>query len=139
MFNSVFVRSYARVLDIIDHGILLRKLEFCGITGSALGMIRSCLSDRNKKCQSGGLMSTAKRVTRGICCRASARQHTIFDGCSEFARVHLTQSFARNYVNSNLDLVSVCLMVVIPGNSAFEDGRGRIICLITCAYASFGL
>ena len=66
MFNLVVLLDLKKAFDTIDHGILLRKLGLYGITGSALAMIRSYLSDRNKKCQLGDLMSIARRVTCGI-------------------------------------------------------------------------
>ena len=47
----------------LDAGQLL---ELYGITGNALSMIRSYLSGRNKKCQLGDKMSTAKRIECGI-------------------------------------------------------------------------
>jgi hypothetical protein len=57
MFNlvTVVLLDVKKAFDTIDHGILLRKLELYGITGSALAMIRSYLSDRNKKGQLGDL------------------------------------------------------------------------------------
>ena len=65
-FNLVVLLDLKKAFDTIDHGILLSKLELYGITGSALSMIRSYLSDRNKKCQLGDLVSTERRVTCGI-------------------------------------------------------------------------
>jgi hypothetical protein len=69
MFNlvTVVLLGVKKAFDTIDHGILLRKLELYGITGSALAMIRCLyLSDRNKTCQLGDLMSTVRRVKCGI-------------------------------------------------------------------------
>ena len=65
-FNLVVLLDLKKAFDTIDHGILLSKLDLYGITGSALSMIRSYLSDRNQKCQLDDLMSTERRVTCGI-------------------------------------------------------------------------
>ena len=40
MFNLVVLLDLKKAFDTIDHGILLRKSEFYGITGSVLAMIR---------------------------------------------------------------------------------------------------
>ncbi len=66
MFNLFVLLDLKKVFDTIDHGILLRKLELYGITGSALALIRSYLSDRNQKCQLGDRISTVRYVTYGI-------------------------------------------------------------------------
>ena len=66
MFNLVVLLDLKKVFDTIDHSILLSKLEPYGITGNALSMIRSYLSGRNKKCQLGDKMSTARRIECGI-------------------------------------------------------------------------
>ncbi len=66
MFNLVVLLDLKKAFDTIDHGILLRKLELYGITGSALALIRSYFSDRNQKCQLGDQISTVRHVTYGI-------------------------------------------------------------------------
>ncbi len=66
MFNLVVLLDLKKAFHTIDHGILLRKLELYGITGSALALIRSYLSDRNKKCQLGDQISTVRHVKYGI-------------------------------------------------------------------------
>ena len=65
MFNLVVLLDLKKAFDTIDHSILLSKLELYGITGNALSMMRSYLSGRNKKCQLGDKMSTARRIE---CC-----------------------------------------------------------------------
>ena len=66
MFNLVVLLDLKKAFDIIDHSILLNKLELYGITGSALSIVRSYLSDRSQTCQLGDKMSTSRRVECGI-------------------------------------------------------------------------
>ena len=44
----------------------MRKLELYGITGNALSMIQSYLSDRRQKCQLDNVMSSERHVKCGI-------------------------------------------------------------------------
>jgi hypothetical protein len=46
--------------------ILVRKLELYGITGNALSMIKSFLTDCKQKCQLGDVITSESRVTCGI-------------------------------------------------------------------------
>jgi hypothetical protein len=50
----------------VNHDILKRKLELYGITGSALTMMQSYLTDRKQKCQLGDVVSSERHVTCGI-------------------------------------------------------------------------
>ena len=65
MFNLVVLLDLKKAFDTIDHGILLSNLQLYGITGSALPVIRSYLSDRNQICQLGDVMSTERCITYG--------------------------------------------------------------------------
>ena len=66
MFNLVVLLDLKKAFNTIDHIMLLSKLELYGITGNALSVIRSYLSGRNKKCQLGDQMSTARDIECGI-------------------------------------------------------------------------
>ena len=58
----VVFNDFKKAFDIVDHKILLRKLELYGIKGSALSLIKFYLSERTKKCQVNGVASSGRSV-----------------------------------------------------------------------------
>lgn len=66
LFNLVVLFDLKKAFDTVNHDILLRKLELYGITGNALSMIQSYLSDRRQKCQLDNVMSSERHVKCGI-------------------------------------------------------------------------
>ena len=66
MFNIVVFLDLKKAFDTVNHDILVRKLELYGITGNALSMIKSYLTDRKQKCQLGDVITSESRVTCGI-------------------------------------------------------------------------
>lgn len=66
LFNLVVLLDLKKAFDTVNHDILLRKLELYGITGNALSMIQSYLSDRRQKCQLDNVISSERHVKCGI-------------------------------------------------------------------------
>ena len=66
LYNLVVFLDLKKAFDTVNHEILLRKLELYGITGSALALIQSYLSDRTQKCQLADKMSSERNVKCGI-------------------------------------------------------------------------
>ena len=66
MFNLVVLIDLKKAFDTVDHQILLRKLELYGIKGQALSLLKSYLTNRNKKCQIQNSFSAERLITCGV-------------------------------------------------------------------------
>ncbi|RUA05885.1 MAG: hypothetical protein DSY43_03475, partial [Gammaproteobacteria bacterium] len=66
MFNLVVFLDLKKAFDTVNHDILQRKLEIYGITGNALSMIQSYLTNRRQKCQLNDAVSSESQITCGI-------------------------------------------------------------------------
>ena len=66
MFNLVVLIDLKKAFDTVDHRILLRKLELYGIKGQALSLLKSYLTNRNKKCQIQNSISSERLITCGV-------------------------------------------------------------------------
>ena len=52
--------------DIVDHGLLLKKLSLYGFDGEAVGWVRSYLSDRKQCVSIDGSLSRMLHVPTGV-------------------------------------------------------------------------
>ena len=66
MFNLVVFIDLKKAFDTVDHDILLKKLEFYGITGQAHNLLKSYLSNRHQKCQIDSFISSEKLIKCGV-------------------------------------------------------------------------
>ena len=66
MFNLVVLIDLKKAFDTVDHQILLRKLELYGIKAQALSLLKSYLTNRNKKCQMQNSFSAERLITCGV-------------------------------------------------------------------------
>ena len=62
---SVFL-DLSKAFDTLDHDILLHKLQYYGITGTALDLFRSYLTERYQYVDYNGASSSMKLLTTGV-------------------------------------------------------------------------
>ena len=63
---DVIYTDYENAFDHVDHGILLDKLSFLGVTGKLLLLIESYLTGRAQKVKVNGALSSSRKVTSGV-------------------------------------------------------------------------
>lgn len=56
----------SKAFDCVDHSTLICKLNFYGIQGRALELIKSYLSERNQKVEINGVLSSESKVEVGV-------------------------------------------------------------------------
>ncbi len=66
MFNLVVFIDLKKAFDTVNHNILLKKLEFYGITGQAHDLLKSYLSNRHQKCQIDNFISSEHLIKCGV-------------------------------------------------------------------------
>ena len=66
LFILVVLIDLKKAFDTVDHQILLRKLELCGIKGQALTLFKSYLSNRNQICQIKNFFSSDRATRCGV-------------------------------------------------------------------------
>ena len=62
LFNLVVFVDLKKAFDTVDHEILLEKLMHVGITGNALLLLKSYLTDRTQRCEVNGLISSENGI-----------------------------------------------------------------------------
>ena len=63
---DVIYTDYGKAFDHVDHGILLDKLFFFGVTGKLLLLIESYLTGRTQQVKINGVLSAPQKVTSGV-------------------------------------------------------------------------
>ena len=65
MFNLVLFLDLKKAFDTVNHEILLRKMEIYGVTGNALNLMKSYLTDRKQIYQLSGENRTGCGIPQG--------------------------------------------------------------------------
>ena len=68
-YTALVYIDLKKAFDTVDHDILLRKLNFCGLKGKELGWFRSYLTDRRQCCNVNGQISATDSITCGFTTR----------------------------------------------------------------------
>ena len=66
LINGVVFLDLEKAFDTVDHGILIKKLEFYGIKNNTLRWFTSYLSDRKQICKVGMSVSNSENITTGV-------------------------------------------------------------------------
>ena len=66
LINGVDFLDLKEAFDAVDHEILIKKLEFCGIKNNALRWFISCLSNRKQVCKVAMSTSNSEIITAGV-------------------------------------------------------------------------
>ena len=64
--NLVVFIDLKKEFDTVNHDILLKKLEFYGIKGQTLGLLKSYLSNQHQKCQIENFVSSKHLIKCGV-------------------------------------------------------------------------
>ena len=65
-YTAVVYIDLKKAFYTVDHDILLRKLNFCGLKGKELNWFRSYLTDRRQCCKVNGRISATDSITCGV-------------------------------------------------------------------------
>ena len=64
--TDLILFDFSKAFDLVNHNILLNKLQHIGITGQICDWIASFLTDRSMKVRVAGMLSDAVAVTSGV-------------------------------------------------------------------------
>jgi len=64
--NEVIFLDLKKAFDTVDHGILLSKLDFYGISGDSLKWLLPYLENRIQQCSVGGPLPDSRGLTCGV-------------------------------------------------------------------------
>ena len=66
VYLDIFLDFFKAFFDTVEHGILLRKLEFCGFRGRSLQGLISFLCDRTQFVELGNKRSSLCKTNIGV-------------------------------------------------------------------------
>ena len=66
LINGVLFRDLKKAFDVVDHQILIKKLELYGIENSALAWFSSYLYRRTQVCRVNNITSSLKHISSGV-------------------------------------------------------------------------
>ena len=64
--NGLILADFQKAFDLVDHGIMIQKLQIYGLEETSLELLRSYLSDRKQRTVIGNVYSSSQSLAHGV-------------------------------------------------------------------------
>ena len=64
--NGLILADFQKAFDLVDHGIMIQKLQIYGLENTSLELVRSYLSGRKQRAVIGNVYSSTQSLSHGV-------------------------------------------------------------------------